>query len=131
MPAETPSPRALAAFGLRAVRSWSVPVEQLERLDELLRAGVKRGGGVLLSTEAQAELGWTDDQVRDILKGLDFAAIRRPGEPIVWRRRAEREFAVEKRPIIPPNSPFAALAALRNDPVPARRPHRHRRTAKA
>ncbi len=131
MPAETPSPRALAAFGLRAVRSWSVPVEQLERLDELLRAGVKRGGGVLLSTEAQAELGWTDDQVRDILKGLDFAAIRRPGEPIVWRRRAEREFAVEKRPIIPPNSPFAALAALRNDPVPARRPHRRRRTAKA
>ena len=44
-------------------------------------------------------------------------------------RRAEREFALEHRPIIAPNSPFAALAALKGEPAPARRPRRRRRTA--
>ena len=35
---------------------------------------------------------------------------------MAWRRRAEREFAVEHRPIVAPNSPFAALAALQGEP---------------
>ena len=131
MPAQAPPPRALAAFGLRAVHGWAVPVEQLERLDDLLRVGVKAGGGVVLSAEAQVDLGWSDEQTREILKGLGFAAIRRPGEPTAWRRRAEREFAVEHRPIVAPNSPFAALAALQNAPAPVRRPRRRRRIAKA
>ena len=59
LPAQPPSrrpgvaSRALAAFGLRAVRAWAVPVEQLERLDELLRAGVKEGGAVVFSDHAR------------------------------------------------------------------------------
>ena len=131
LPAPAPSPRALSAFGLRAVRGWAVPVEQLERLDDALRAGPKLGGGVVLPEAAREALGWTEAQTLEILKGLGFAAIRRPGEPTAWRRRAEREFAVEHRPIVAPNSPFAALAALHGGPAPARRPRRRRRIAKA
>ncbi|HZZ69016.1 MAG TPA: helicase-related protein [Phenylobacterium sp.] len=129
LPAQTPSPRALAAFGLRAVKAWAVPVEQLERLDELLRAAPRQHGGVVLSDEARETLGWSPDEARDILKGLGFAAIKRPGEAVAWRRRAERDFAVEHRPIIAPHSPFAALAALKGEAAPARRPRRRRRAA--
>jgi ATP-dependent RNA helicase SUPV3L1/SUV3 len=131
LPAQAPSPRALAAFGLRALRGLAVPVEQLERLDELLRAGAKQNGGAVLSDQAREELGWRDDEARTILKGLGFAAVKRAGEPLAWRRRGEREFAVEHRPILAPNSPFAALAALKGEPAsaPARRPRRRRRAA--
>ncbi|WP_293679357.1 helicase-related protein [uncultured Phenylobacterium sp.] len=121
------SPRVLAAFGLRAVRGLAVPVEQLERLDDLLRAGVKQGGGVVFSDEMRAALGWSDDEARTILKGLGFAAITRPGDTATaWRRRFEKEFAIEHRPIAP-HSPFAALAALRGETPPARRPRRRRK----
>ena len=122
-----PSPRALAAFGLRAVRSLAVPVEQIERLGELLRAGGKQGGGVVFSDAARDALGWSPDEAREILKGLGFAPITRTGEATAWRRRGEREFAVEHRPIVVPNSPFAALAALKGEPAPIRRPRRRRR----
>jgi ATP-dependent RNA helicase SUPV3L1/SUV3 len=108
-----------------------VPVEQLERLDDLLRAGVKQGGGVVLSDQARDELGWSPEEAREILKGLGFAAIRRAGEAVAWRRRVEREFAVEHRPIHAPHSPFAALAALKGEPAPARRPRRRRKTGQA
>ena len=127
LPAHTPSPRALAAFGLRAVRGLAVPLEQLERLDELLRAGVRQGGGVVFSDAARDELGWREDEARHILMGLGFASIRRPGEPVAWRRRSERDFAVEHKPITAPHSPFAALAALQGAPAPTRRPRRLRR----
>ncbi|THD54178.1 helicase-related protein, partial [Phenylobacterium sp.] len=116
LPAQTPPPRAMAAFGLRAIRGLAVPVEQLERLDELLRAGAKQNGGAALSDQAREELGWREDEARTILKGLGFAAVKRPGEGVTWRRRGEREFAVEHRPIVAPNSPFAALAALKGEP---------------
>jgi ATP-dependent RNA helicase SUPV3L1/SUV3 len=125
-PAQAPSPRMLSALGLRAVRGLVVPVEQLERLDDLLRAGVKQGGGVVFSEEAREELGWTADEAREIFKGLGYAAIKRTGEATAWRRRAEREFALEHRPIIAPNSPFAALAVLKSEPPPIRRPRRRR-----
>ena len=59
LPAQAPSPRALAAFGLRAVRGLAVPVDQLERLDELLRAAVRQGGGVVFSDQARESLGWS------------------------------------------------------------------------
>src|SRR5579859_2217223 len=121
------SPRGLAAFGLRAVGALAVPLEQLEQLDEMLRKGVKQGGGVILSQEAFETLGWRQDEAREILKGLGFVAIKRLDQPIAWRRRAHREFAVEHRPIQAPNSPFAALAALKGEPKPLRRPRRRRR----
>jgi ATP-dependent RNA helicase SUPV3L1/SUV3 len=126
-----PSPRALAAFGLRVVRGLAVPVEQLERLDELLRAGVKQGGGVIFSDQAREELGWSADEAREILKGLGYAPIKRASEAVAWRRRAEKDFALEHRPIIAPNSPFAALAALKGEPASARRPRRRRRSGTA
>jgi len=130
LPAQAPSARALAAFGLRAVGRLAVPVEQLERLDELLRAGVKQGGGVILSDQAREALGWSADEAREILKGLGFAAIKRQGEVTAWRRRFEREFAVEHKQVAP-HSPFAALAALKGEPAPVRRPRRRRRTGNA
>ncbi|MBS0363621.1 MAG: phosphonate-binding protein [Proteobacteria bacterium] len=128
LPAQTPSARALSAFGLRAVRGLAVPVEQLERLDELLRAGVKAHGGNVLSDQAREELGWREDEAAAILKGLGYAAVRRANEPTAWRRRFERDFAVEKKPAVAPNSPFAALAALKDAPAPPRR-RRKRRVA--
>ncbi|WP_372784561.1 helicase-related protein [Phenylobacterium sp.] len=131
LPAQAPSPRALAAFGLRAVGGLAAPVEQLERLDELLRTGVKQGGGVVFSDPAREALGWSSEEAREILKGLGFAAIKRTGEATAWRRRFEREFAVEHRVIAAPHSPFAALAALQGEPAPARRPRRRRKTGQA
>ncbi|MBS0332702.1 MAG: phosphonate-binding protein, partial [Proteobacteria bacterium] len=126
LPAHTPPPRALSAFGLRAVRGLAVPVEQLERLDELLRAGARAHGGQVLSEQAREELGWREDEAAAILKGLGFAAVRRPGEPTAWRRRFERDFAVEVKPAAQANSPFAALAALHDAPAPQRRKRRRR-----
>ena len=131
LPAQTPSPRALAAFGLRAVGRLVAPVEQLERLDELLRAGVKQGGGVVFSDQAREELGWSTDDAQEILKGLGFAAIRRRGEATAWRRRFERDFAVEQKVAVTPHSPFAVLAALKGEPAVARRQHRKRRRGAA
>ena len=124
LPAPPPSPRTLAAFGLRAVRGLAVPVEQLERLDEILRTSPKSGGGVVLADQALQALGWTVDQSRAILRGLGFAQLKRDGEPTAWRRRFEKDFTVERKVAPPPHSPFAALAA--RQPVPARRPRRRK-----
>ncbi|MDB5418755.1 MAG: superfamily and helicase [Phenylobacterium sp.] len=123
-------PRALAAHGLLAVGGLAVPVEQLERLDELLRAAPKANGGVVLSDQAREALGWSEAQARQILRGLGFAPAARPrdGEPLAWRRRSDR--APETPARAAPHSPFAALAALKAQPAPARRP-RHRRKPKA
>jgi ATP-dependent RNA helicase SUPV3L1/SUV3 len=124
LPAQVPPPRALAAFGLRAVRGLAVPVAQLEQLDELLRAAPKAAGGVVFSDQAREALGWSPDQARTILRGLGFAPLKRAGETPVWRRRFEKEFAVERKTAPAPHSPFAALAALQ--PAPARRPRRRK-----
>ena len=122
--------RALAAYGLLAVGGLAVPVEQLERLDELLRAAPKHSGGVLFSDQAREALGWSEAEARQILRGLGFAPATRPkeGVPMAWRRRSEKPALQVARPA--PNSPFAALAALQARPSPpARRPRRRRRKA--
>ena len=85
----------------------------------------------MFSDEAREALGWSPEEAREILKGLGFAAIKRTGEATAWRRRGERDFAVEHRAIVVPNSPFAALAALKNQPAPIRRPRRRRRVLQA
>ena len=137
-PADRPSPspagasaRALSAHGLMAVGGLAVPVLQLERLDELLRAAPKAGGGMVLSEQAREELGWSEAETRTILRGLGFAPTGRPrpGEPPAWRRRSEPKPAKAARPA--PHSPFAALAALQANPVPDRPPRRRRRRPKA
>jgi ATP-dependent RNA helicase SUPV3L1/SUV3 len=132
LPEPPPSPRTLSAYGLRAVHGLAAPVDQLERLDELLRGAAKQSGGVLLSDQAREELGWTQGESQEILRGLGFAPANRPkaGEPIAWRRRGERPQAHPQAvPTARPHSPFAALAALQATPAapPARRPRRRRK----
>lgn len=80
LPSPAPSPRTLAAFGRRAVGSWSAPVETLERFAELSRAA----GKTPLSDETLTELGWTADQGKQVQAALrppraDKAP--RPGQP--------------------------------------------------
>jgi ATP-dependent RNA helicase SUPV3L1/SUV3 len=133
LPSPAPSPRTLAAFGLRAVRGLAAPVEQLERLDELIRAGVKQGGGTILSDQARDELGWSPAEATEILRGLGFAPANRPkaGEPMAWRRRAIHDAAPERATRPTPQSPFAALAALKVQPVAESRPRRRRKPKQA
>ena len=134
LPQPVPEARVLAAYGLRAVGGRAVAVEALERLDELLRVAVRQGGGAILSDPARMGLGWSADETRDVLRGLGFAPSTRPkdGEPVAWRRRIERNAALAPASLRPA-SPFAALAALKDQPAPARRPRRRRKpkTARA
>ncbi|HEX2800510.1 MAG TPA: phosphonate-binding protein, partial [Phenylobacterium sp.] len=126
LPDPLPSPRTLSAFGLRAVRGLAVPVEQLERLDELMREGEKKAGGIVLSEAGREELGWTEAETFEVLRGLGFAPANRPkaGEPTAWRRRAVH---AEGPAPSKPHSPFAALAALQaQPPPPIHRPRKRR-----
>jgi ATP-dependent RNA helicase SUPV3L1/SUV3 len=128
LPHPRPSPAALSAFGLRAVGRLAVPVQQLERLDELMRAAVKQGDGVVFSDQAREELSWSEAEAVEVLRGLGFvAAPARPGEPATWRRRGEK---AAKPGHASAASPFAALAALKPAPGPVRR-RRPRRRPKA
>jgi ATP-dependent RNA helicase SUPV3L1/SUV3 len=127
LPEPAPDPRTLAAFGLVAVGHHAVPVEALERLDALMRTAPKQGQAMLISDQAREALGWSEAELKDILRGLGFAPASKPqsGEPLAWRRRSERP---EARPhTAAPGSPFAALAALKDRPPPARRPRRRRK----
>jgi ATP-dependent RNA helicase SUPV3L1/SUV3 len=122
LPSPAPSAVALAAFGQRAVGRHAVSVEQLERLDELLRAAPRNGEGVVLSDQAREELGWEAQAADAILRALGFVPVRKDG---TWRRRAPQGEATPA----PPHSPFAALAALKAQPAATqrRRPRRRKR----
>ena len=128
LPSPMPPLNALAAFGLRAVGRHAVPVETLDQLDTLLRAAPKQGQGMLITDAARQTLGWSEVELADILRALNFAptAKPQPGEPTAWRRRTDR--TEPPPPIVArPGSPFAALAALKDRPAPARRPRRRRK----
>jgi ATP-dependent RNA helicase SUPV3L1/SUV3 len=130
LPAPAPPSKALAFRGLMAVGDLAVPIEQLERLDALMRAAPRQGQGALLSDQAIEELGWTAKEAAAVLRGLGFTPSAKPkaGEPMAWRRR--RQDAVSKAEDAPARaSPFAALAALKDKPPPARRRRRSRRRA--
>jgi len=118
---QAPSPaRALGLRGLLAVGGLTVPAAALERLDEQLRAG-----GMMLSDEARAALGWSEDEARRILRDLGFTPARRAesGGRTLWRRRTARP-APPRADKVAPASPFAALAALKAAPAPIRRRRR-------
>ncbi len=120
----------LAAYGRRAVGGMAVPVEALERLDELLRAAPRQGGGSALSDQAREELGWSTTEAEAILRGLDFVRANRKGEsPPVWRRRNEKPPTGPAPASV--TSPFAALAALKPAAPTAVRRNRPRRRHKA
>jgi ATP-dependent RNA helicase SUPV3L1/SUV3 len=120
-----PAARALGLNGLMAVGGMAVPAEDLERLGERLRAAAG-SGGVRLTEEARAELGWSQAEADSILRDLGFTPIRRPeaGSPTLWRRRRPR---VAPSAPAEAQSPFAALAALKAPRAPGsprRRPRR-------
>ncbi len=121
MPTPRPSPRALALRGLGAAGGFAAPLEQLERLDELLRSAAKQGDGVLFSEQAREELGWSAADAAGVLRGLGFTPAGR-GAADVWRRRPTSAPARPRTTAQPKASPFAALAALQ--PAPARRRRR-------
>ncbi|MFN5482896.1 MAG: helicase-related protein, partial [Brevundimonas sp.] len=109
LPDPPPSPRALAARGLRAVAGYAVPVEALERFAELSR----EAGKAHTPEAALAGLGWTEAEARALRTGLRIPRARDPERAL--------------RPRLPADSPFAALAALTAPPPPARRKHPRRR----
>jgi ATP-dependent RNA helicase SUPV3L1/SUV3 len=117
----------LAFRGLLAVGGMAAPVEALERLAALLRAAPRQGQGAALSNPQIEELGWTPKEAEAVLRALGFvpATRPRPGEPIAWKRRRQGQPKLEAAPS--PASPFAALAALKDKPAPARRSRRPRR----
>ena len=109
MPVEPMTPRTLSARGLRAVGRWLVPVEALEAMADLRARSAGR-----LTEEALADLGWSAEQARQIIPALKTARVQMPDAP------------GKARP--PKDSPFAALAALTDRPVPVRStPARRRR----
>jgi len=110
LPTPAPSPRVLSARGLRAVGGLAIPVLQLERLDELLRAGFKPGVGMILSDEARDGLGWSGPEAEAILRALGYTPTGR-ATPLAWRRRGEAAKPEVIKPA-PAGSPFAALAGL-------------------
>jgi ATP-dependent RNA helicase SUPV3L1/SUV3 len=120
LPSPRPNSRALGLRGLAAAGAVAAPVEQLERLDELLRGAAKQGEGVLFSDQAREELGWSDADAKAVMRGLGFSAVGR-GETQVWRRRPAAAPKV-RSPGTAAASPFAALAALQ--PAAARRRRR-------
>lgn len=126
LPHPRPTARVLAAHGVRAVGAYAVPVSQLEQLDELLRAAPRQNGGMVFTDQTRDALGWDEAQARVILRGLGYSPVQKPkpGEPVAWRRRGERD-APQTAPA-PTHSPFAALAALRDQPSPARRRRRRK-----
>jgi ATP-dependent RNA helicase SUPV3L1/SUV3 len=122
LPTPAPPPRALALRGLVPLAGQAVPIEQLERLDALLRGAARQGEGVLFSDQAREELGWSDADARAVLRALGYVPVGR-GPSQVWRRRGEPKRAPKPAGAPAGASPFAALAALR--PL-AKRPRRAR-----
>jgi ATP-dependent RNA helicase SUPV3L1/SUV3 len=117
-----PPPRALGLRSLIRVGGLAVTAESLDRLSEHLQSGRQEDGAFRLSEAHRQELGWTERQAQEILRGLGYVPMRgqKPGEAMCWRRRrsATSTPPAQHRP----HSPFAALAALQPAaPHPPRR----------
>jgi ATP-dependent RNA helicase SUPV3L1/SUV3 len=93
LPHPRPPCEALSLRGLREVAGLAAPVLALERLGALARAAEASHGGLELSSELLASLGWTAPQTEAILRGLGFS--RAPSESQetvgVWRRRNDAQ----------------------------------------
>ncbi|MBN9319551.1 MAG: phosphonate-binding protein [Caulobacterales bacterium] len=108
--------RSLAARGLRAVGGYAAPVDQLERLDAVLRETFQPGKGSTLPDAEREALGWSEAEAKAVLRALDYVP---QGE--AWRRRRAKTPEVKPPPA---HSPFAALSVL-NAPAPSQpRPSR-------
>jgi len=114
LPLLAPSPRALSAFGARAVGRWAISVEIIERAADL-----RRDGKGTLSDAALGTLGWSADEARAIWGALKSVRAQMPD-------RDGRTIAVVK------DSPFARLAELTAPaPIPPARHKRPRRRKSA
>ena len=124
VPSPPPPPRALGLRGLLAVGPLIVAADALERLSAEIRAAGPPPSGFVLSDEAIGRLGWSAAQAAAVLRGLDFAPVKKaaPGLPTAWRRRRSATVGPEKSAAYP-ISPFAALAQLT---APSTRKHRPR-----
>ena len=104
-----------AVFGGRAIR-----FDMLERLEDELEKALSSGTDAeTLLTKIVSLLGAGKDEARAVLTALGWTSVEVAGALPVWRRarpkpvpRAEPKKA-RKPPPPDPNSPFAALAALR------------------
>ena len=125
LPKPSPAAAVLSAYGQRAVGAYASPIGDLERMDELMRASEHLTGQRRLSDQAREELGWTSEEAAEVLRALSFTPKRKPeaGEAAPLRRR---ELKPEPRPVLRPDSPFAALAALAVPPPPSRSSPRKR-----
>ena len=117
LPADAPAPPVLAAYGLRAVGGFAVPVDRLEALDAALRAQPAEQGAVRLTDAAAGALGWSPAEAAHMLKALGYARTNRPAPEVggLWRLRRPRTPAGgvsspdAPAPDAVPGSPFAAL----------------------
>jgi ATP-dependent RNA helicase SUPV3L1/SUV3 len=119
-----PTPRALAARGLRALGALAVPASAVEKMDELMRAGAN-GPAWPLTDEMRAALGWGEAEAQAILKALGFTRAKKPEPGAVAAWRPPRLAAPPRPAGRQAHSPFAALAALKPEP-PQRHPQRRR-----
>ena len=121
LPEPCPSDRALAFRGLRAVGRFAVPADSLERLDDLIRAEKASRDGLPIPDAVADSLDWSVADLHAILRGLGFRPARRgPGGKVeLWRRIGAAKSGGDEPPAAQPHrpdSPFAALAALKTAP---------------
>ena len=121
LPADAPTPAVLAAYALRAVGGFAVPIDRLEALDAALRLQPAERGAVRLTDAAAEGAGWSPPEAAHMLKALGYARASKP-EPVaggLWRLRNPRPPAapVVSADDLPapsdPTSPFAVLQGLR------------------
>ena len=70
-------------------------------------------------------MGWPVEALPAVLRGLGYTLSRKAkgDQPALWRKRAAAR-ETTPTPVVRPNSPFAALAALRPEPAPPPAPKR-------
>jgi ATP-dependent RNA helicase SUPV3L1/SUV3 len=132
LPAPAPPASALSAWGRCAIAGFAIGVGQLEQLAALLHAAPQEDGGAVMTAEALAALGWSEDDAGQVLRALGYSPTRKPkpGQPMAWRRRQPRK--PDAQAPVAAASPFAALAGLappQRRPAPAKPRRKPRRAA--
>ena len=109
---------ALQAGGFKVVGGRAIRFDMLERLEDELEKALSSGSDAeTLLGRIVSLLGSGKDEARAVLQALGWKAIAVTNAPSVWRKAREkpahRERQRKPEPPPDPNSPFAALAALK------------------